>query len=204
MGRSDKPTLVLATNNRHKVREIQSILRSAKLRYRVLTLEDFPKRRPVVENRKTIRGNAAKKAREVARATGKIALADDTGLFIRALGGRPGVYSARFAGPGCTFEDNNRKVLKLMKNVQGRKRAASFRCVAALATPSGRVKSVEGRIEGFIATDVRGSNGFGYDPIFFVPSQRKTFAQLSPSIKNRISHRAKAFQQVPRLLRQIR
>ncbi len=196
--------LVLATNNKHKVVEIKAILRKAKIKMKVMTLDAFPKRRPTVENQPTLRGNAAKKAREVAAHTGQLALADDTGLFIHALRGRPGVYSARFAGPGCTFQDNNTKVLRLMKKVTGKKRRASFRCVAALAKPSGRVVTVEGRIDGFISTETRGEHGFGYDPIFFVPSYRKTFAELGPRIKNRISHRAKAFSQVPKLFRQIR
>lgn len=195
--------LVLATNNKHKVSEIQAILRKAGLKMKVLTLEDFPKRRPVVENRKTIQGNAAKKAREVAKNTGCLALADDTGLFVKALQGRPGVYSARFAGSGCTFQDNNNKILRLMKKVPPHKRQASFRCVAALATPKGRVVSVEGRIDGLIADRALGSQGFGYDPIFVAPQFAKTFAELGPAIKNKISHRALAFSQVPALLRRL-
>ncbi len=195
--------LVLATNNKHKVVEIKAILKKARLKMKVLTLDSFPKRRPVVENKKTILGNAAKKAREVAKNTGHLALADDTGLFVKALQGRPGVYSARFAGPGCTFQDNNAKILRLMKNVKGAKRRASFRCVAALATPNGKVVSVEGRIEGFISTEPRGAAGFGYDPIFFVPSYCKTFAELGARIKNKISHRARAFSKVPSLLKKL-
>ncbi|MCG3204185.1 MAG: dITP/XTP pyrophosphatase [Elusimicrobia bacterium] len=196
-------TLVLATHNSHKVREIQQILKKAHLKVKILTLEAFPKFPPVVENLETIRGNAAKKAREVAKRTGHWALADDTGLFIKALQGRPGVYSARFAGPNCTFADNNRKVLRLMKNVPPKNRQASFRCVAALASPKGKVVSVEGRIDGLISEKPKGSSGFGYDPIFLVPHLKKTFAELSPNIKNRISHRANAFTQVPDLLHKL-
>jgi XTP/dITP diphosphohydrolase len=195
--------LVLATNNRHKVGEIRAILKAAGLDIFVLTLSDFPPARPVVENRATIEGNALKKAREVARRTGLPALADDTGLFIRALGGRPGVYSARFAGPGCTFQDNNAKALRLMKKVSGKKRAATFRCIAALVRPDGKSAIAEGRIEGMISEETRGAHGFGYDPIFFVPAHRKTFAQMSASVKNRISHRGRAFRQVPALWRRL-
>ena len=197
----DRPTLVLATNNAHKVVEINAILRRGGLNVRVLTLNDFPRRRPVVEDRPTIEGNAAKKAREVAEATGHLALADDTGLFIDALRGKPGVISARFAGEECTYEDNNRKVLSLLSRVPASRRRAVFRSIAALARPDGRVYTAEGRIVGRIAGEARGSRGFGYDPIFYVPRFRKTFAQMPPSIKNRISHRAKAFSQVPRLLK---
>ncbi len=191
--------LVLATNNLHKVTEIRAILRKSGLSVKVLSLDDFPKARPVVENRATVEGNARKKAVEVARRTGVPALADDTGLFIDALGGRPGVYSARFAGPGCTFQDNNAKVLKMMAKVRGARRRATFRCIAALALPSGRVKIVEGRVAGRIAPGLSGEKGFGYDPIFWVSSVRKTFAQMSPAQKNRVSHRGRAFRRVPAL-----
>lgn len=197
-----KPRLVLATNNKHKVGEIKAILRRAKINAAVLTLEDFPKARPVVEDKPTIEGNAAKKAREVAKRTGCLALSDDTGLFIKALRGAPGVYSARFAGPGCTFLDNNSKVLRLMKNTPFKKRGADFRCVAALANPQGRVWMAQGKIAGRIASGMRGKVGFGYDPIFYVPRFKKTFAEMSASLKNKISHRGRAFKQVPKLLKQ--
>lgn len=198
-----KPTLVLATNNRHKVGEIKAILKKARVPARVLTLDDFPKAKPVVENKPTIEGNALKKAREVAKRTGHLALADDTGLFIKALKGDPGVYSARFAGPGCTFQDNNSKVLRLMKKTPTSKRIAVFRCIAALAAPNGKSAFVEGKIVGRIAQEMCGGVGFGYDPIFYVPKYKKTFAEMSARLKNEISHRGKAFRQVPRLLRSL-
>ena len=137
--------IVLATNNKHKVVEIKAILKKAKVKARVLTLADFPPMKPVVENKPTIEGNAAKKAREVARHTQCLALADDTGLFIKALKGAPGVYSARFAGAACSYEDNNRKVLEKLAGKPASKRGATFRCIAALATPQGKVSMVEGR-----------------------------------------------------------
>jgi XTP/dITP diphosphohydrolase len=195
--------LVLATNNRHKVKEIRAILRKTRTPIKILTLDDFPKARPVIENKPTIQGNAAKKAREVARRTGCLALADDTGLFIKALRGAPGVYSARFAGPGCTFVDNCNKVLRLLKGKPVSKRSAVFRTIAALATPQGRVWWVEGRINGRILEKMSGRVGFGYDPVFYVPRYKKTFAEMSASLKNTISHRAKAFARVPTLLRRI-
>ena len=203
MRRTRPDRLVLATNNAHKVKEIRAILRRAGLPMRVLTLLDFPKAKPVVENRRTIEGNAIKKAKEVARRTGCLALADDTGLFIKALRGQPGVYSARFAGPGCTFEDNNRKVLRLLRKVPVSGRGADFRCIAALADPAGRAAHVEGRISGRIADQTHGSAGFGYDPIFYVPRLKRTFAQITRREKNSISHRARAFRQVPGLLRRF-
>ncbi len=196
-----KARLVLATNNKHKVKEIKAILKRARINAHVLTLEDFPPTRPVVENKPTIEGNAVKKAREVAKRTKCLAISDDTGLFINVLKGAPGVYSARFAGPGCTFIDNNRKVLRLMRKTPVSKRGATFRCVAALALPNGKTFLAEGRISGRIAADIKGRVGFGYDPIFYVPRFKKTFAEMSAALKNRISHRGKAFSQVPTLLR---
>ncbi|MFN0117982.1 MAG: RdgB/HAM1 family non-canonical purine NTP pyrophosphatase [Elusimicrobiota bacterium] len=195
--------IVLATNNKHKVTEIKSILKKAGLSLKVLTLADFPKRKPVVENKKTIEGNAKKKAIEVAKQTRCLSLSDDTGLFIDALKGAPGVYSARFAGPGCSFQDNNEKVLKKLNKTPFQKRTASFRCVAALATPSGKTILAKGEIRGFIAENISGRQGFGYDPVFWVPQYKKTFAEMSASLKNKISHRALAFKQIPKNVREL-
>ncbi len=196
-----KTTIVLATNNKHKVEEISAILKKAKLKIKVLTLNDFPKRRPAVENKATIEGNAIKKAKEVAKNTGHLALADDTGLFIKALKGKPGVYSARFAGPGCTYIDNNNKALRLLRGLPLPKRSALFRSIAALSTPKGKVFTAEGKISGLIWTEMRGKTGFGYDPVFYVPAYKKTFAEMRPHLKNKISHRGRAFRQVPGLLK---
>ncbi len=195
------PSVVLATNNLHKVTEIRSVLKKAKLKIRLLTLEDFPKFPPVAENKPTLEGNAKKKAIEVAKRTRCLALADDTGLFIRALKGKPGVYSARFAGPRCSYEDNNQKVLRLLNQKPYRQREAVFRTIAALATPQGKVFMAEGQIKGRIAMEPKGKRGFGYDPIFYIPRFKKTFAELNPQMKNKISHRAHAFAQVPKLLK---
>jgi XTP/dITP diphosphohydrolase len=199
-----KIPMVLTTNNKHKVREISAILKKAGLGIKILILDDFPKRKAVVENKPTIEGNAIKKAKEVAKQTKCLALADDTGLFIKALKGAPGVYSARFAGRGCTFMDNNKKVLRLMKNIPFSKRQAVFRSIAALATPQGKVAIAEGRIHGKIVIHCAGTDGFGYDPIFWVPKYKKTFAEMGLVLKNRISHRALAFKKVPTLLKKIK
>lgn len=157
----------------------------------------------MIENKPTIEGNAKKKALEVAKNTGHWALADDTGLFVDALRGKPGVYSARFAGPGCSYEDNNRKLLKELAAIPSSKRTAHFRCIAALATPQGGVAMAEGRIRGRIAFQARGAKGFGYDPVFWVPRYKKTFAEMGPRLKNKVSHRARAFQKVPLLIKRL-
>jgi len=196
-------TLVLATNNKHKVKEIKAILKRVGLKINVKTMDAFPKIKPVIENKPTIEGNAAKKAREVALQSKCFALADDTGLFIRALKGRPGVYSARFAGPRCNFKDNNQKVLRLMKNTPLSKRGAIFRTVAALSTPKGRVFRAEGKIVGKIAVKMSSGKGFGYDPVFYVPKYKKTFSQMSAKLKNQISHRGLAFSKISGLLKKV-
>ena len=196
-------TLVLATNNRHKVGEIKRILKAAGMNWRLLTLKDFKRFPKVIEDKPTLEGNAVKKARLVASATRFLALADDSGLFVDALRGRPGVYSARFAGSNCSYEDNNRKVLRMLKNVPLRKRQATFRCVAAMATPSGKSVWIDGKIRGRIDNNFKGKKGFGYDPIFYVPKFGKTFAEMSASLKNHVSHRGKAFRKIPRIIKSL-
>ncbi len=198
---SKRPSLVLATHNRHKVSEIRSILKKSRLRVRLMTLDDFPTMKPVVEDKPTLEGNAAKKALSVAKKTACLALADDTGLFVKALKGKPGVYSARFAGPQCNYADNCRKLLKLMKNVPSARRSASFQTVAALATPKGKVFMAKGSVAGKITVDQRGKNGFGYDPVFFISSRKQTYAEMPARLKNKISHRALAFSKIAGLLR---
>ncbi len=194
-------TIVLATHNRHKVREISAILKKARLKVKILTLDSYPKIKPVIENQPTLEGNAAKKARVIAKKTGCLALADDTGLFVKALKGAPGVYSARFAGRKCSYEDNNRKLLHFLETVPAAKRGAEFRCVAALASPQGKVYFAKGAIQGRIARERQGANGFGYDPVFWIPRLKKTFAELSAAAKNKISHRALAFRQIPAIVK---
>ena len=144
-----------------------------------------------------------KKAVTIARATGMTAVADDTGLEVDALEGRPGPFAARYAGENATYEDNCRKLLQELDGVPSDRRGARFLTVAAIASPEGDVRTVQGVLEGAITEAGRGERGFGYDPIFAVPELGKTLAELTPEEKNRISHRAKAFIQIRQLLRNI-
>jgi XTP/dITP diphosphohydrolase len=194
--------LVLATRNRHKAQELASLL--SDLGIFIRTIDAFPQVPDVIEDGTTCEANAIKKAKAVSRATGLLAVADDTGLEVDALGGRPGVYAARYAGEHVTYEDNWRKLLRELSGVPHDRRTARFITVAAIASPSGEVQVAEGQLQGVITEEPAGAQGFGYDPVFFVPELGKTLAELSPDEKNRISHRAKAFAQVREILgRQI-
>ena len=190
--------LVLATRNRHKGAELAVLL--ADLPIRIRTMDEFPGVPDVVEDGDTCEANAIKKACAVSQATGLLAVADDTGLEVDALGGRPGVYAARYAGLQATYEDNWRKLLGEMTGVPCERRTARFVTVAAVAWPSQAVEVTTGRLDGLITEEPAGARGFGYDPVFYVPQLGKTLAELSSEEKNRISHRAKAFAQVRDLL----
>ena len=186
--------VVVATNNRHKVEEISAILQGQPVR--LIPLSDYPDAPELKEEGATYAENALHKALTVARFTGKWALADDTGLEVDALDGRPGLYSARFAGEGVTFADNKRKLLWLMESIPTEKRTALFRTVLALVSPSGESQVVEGVLHGRIAEKERGAGGFGYDALFYLPELGKTYAELTADEKNRISHRARAVQKI--------
>jgi XTP/dITP diphosphohydrolase len=194
--------VVLATRNPHKAQELKALLADEK--FGVRTLAEFPDAPDVVEDGATCEANALKKARAAACYTGLPAIADDTGLEVEALGGRPGAYAARYAGEGATYEDNCRKLLRELEGVPPDRRRARFVTVAALALPTGQSAAVEGSLDGLIADREQGSQGFGYDPIFFVPDAGKTLAQMSAAEKNRISHRARAFGKAKQLLRTFR
>jgi len=193
--------LVLATNNQHKVREIIDIL--GKLPITVKSLADFKKMPEVVEDGETLAQNAVKKASTVAMRLNTWAMADDTGLEVDYLAKAPGVYSARFAGINCTYEDNNKKLLKLLKGVPKKDRTARFRCVIAVAGPEGSIELAQGCIEGVIAQKAAGDKGFGYDPIFVVAKYKKSFAQLDSRIKNVISHRGQAVRNAKKIIERI-
>lgn len=191
--------IVIASNNPHKVAEIRAILEG--LPYQILSAADFAEFPDPEEHGATLEENARIKAVAVQRATGLWALADDSGLEVEALDGAPGVISARFAGPGCSFADNNRKLLELMRDLPEPERGARFRCVAALAKSADEVVIFSGEVHGIITRAPQGEGGFGYDPVFYVPDLGCTFAEASPEEKNRLSHRGRAFRQVADYLR---
>ena len=186
--------IVLATGNEGKIREIKDILKGTKVKF--LSIKDFPDLPILREEGESFIENALFKARKIAKLTGKIALADDSGLEVEALGGAPGIHSACFAGEERNSEKNNRYLLKLLENVPQAERKAHFKCAAVLVHPDGEAKFVEEKCSGLIAFEPRGDGGFGYDPLFIVPEYNLTFAELPPEIKNEISHRAKAFRKI--------
>jgi XTP/dITP diphosphohydrolase len=183
--------LLLATNNQHKIAELRELLRG---------LRDVQLRAPaelgitldVPEDAPTYAGNAAAKALAFARAAGLVALADDSGLEVDALGGEPGVRSARYAGPGASNADRIALILDRLRGVPIGRRGARFVSVIAVATPDGEVRTVEGECHGYIAESPSGQAGFGYDPVFFLPEQGRTMADLTDAEKNEISHRGRA------------
>ena len=183
-------TVVLATRNRGKVRELQALL--AGLPVHMRTLDEFPDVPVIPETGETFEANAREKADLVARLTGHITVADDSGLEIDVLGGAPGARSATFLGPTATDEDRNLWVLGKLRGMPEGLRTARYRAVLAVASPEGSIRTFEGTCEGRIADAPRGHEGFGYDPIFLVPAYGRTMAELPPDIKNRISHRGKA------------
>jgi len=199
--------LVIATGNQHKLAEITAVLHEFGLGVEIRGLRDYPGCPEVVEDGATLEANAAKKAREVCAWTGAPTLADDTGLEVDALHGAPGVVSARYAGPACSFVDNIAKLLREMSAVPEAQRGARFRCIMALAMPGQppRIQLFEGCIEGRILQTARGTGGFGYDPVFLVPETGCTLAEFSPAAKNSMSHRAKALAAAgPTLMAELR
>ena len=191
-------TLLLATTNEHKLKEFRTILRE--LPFTLLSLRDVQLDMDVDETGTTFVENALLKAHAYARAANMLSLADDSGLEIDALGGAPGVYSARFAGRDMPYTERFRLILARLQDVSVSQRTARFRCAIALAEPTGYTRVVEGAIEGIIAESPRGENGFGYDPIFLVPEYGKTTAEMAPEEKHRISHRGRAAEAACRLL----
>ncbi|MBI3099503.1 MAG: XTP/dITP diphosphatase [Planctomycetes bacterium] len=189
------PDLLLGTRNLHKIREITAIL--AGLPLTLHDLREFPRAPEVEETGATFRANAELKARTWAAVTGLPTLADDSGLEVDALGGRPGVTSARYAGPGADDGANNRKLLEEMAGVPAGRRTARYRCVIVVAAPAGLLACAEGTCEGRMAESPRGDGGFGYDPLFLIaPVFTRTMAELPAEEKNRISHRARALEAI--------
>lgn len=195
-----KKILVVATFNPHKLAEIRAILPGLPAELRALS--SFPGAAPAEEDGGTLEANAAKKALAAARGTGLPALADDTGLEVDALGGAPGVRSARYAGETASYAENNAKLLGALAGLPPERRTARFACVTALALPSGELHTARGTLEGRIAAVPRGGNGFGYDPLFEVGAGPRTLAEFSEAEKNGASHRGAALRNLlPELLR---
>jgi len=182
--------VVLATRNQHKVQEIRALLGDLAITF--LSLSDFPDLPDVVEDGSTCEENAVKKARETAAGTGHWALADDTGLEVDALDGRPGAFAARYAGEHATYADNCEKLLKELKDIPVEQRGARFFTVIALSDPEGQTEVVQGELQGQITEQFYGSQGFGYDPVFYMPKAHKTLAEMTLAEKNEISHRGLA------------
>lgn len=194
--------ILLATMNAGKLREYERLLAGVP-GLKLETMASLSVPIDVVEDRDTFHGNALKKATEIAKVAGVICLADDSGLEVDALGGRPGVYSARYAGEGATDAENNAKLLDALSETSEPRRTARFRCVIALVDQRGRELAVaEGACEGRITREPRGAHGFGYDPLFVPEGHTQTMAELGPETKNRISHRAQAAASLVRLLRE--
>ncbi len=186
--------IVFATKNEGKVREIREMLEGTGIE--VISLNAYPDTPEIIEDGASYLENALIKATIISDYTGEIVLADDSGLEVDSLEGEPGIYSARYAGEGASDEANNRKLLDKLKGVAREKRSAAFHCALVLYSPDGSFKSFEARWPGMIIDHGKGDNGFGYDPIFYVPEQQKTAAELPPKIKNVISHRGQAFEKL--------
>jgi XTP/dITP diphosphohydrolase len=187
--------VVVATNNAHKVAELSDFFRKQYSdEVRLISLSESGFSGNIIEDADSFEGNAYKKAGTVCDRTGLAAIADDSGLEVDYLGGRPGVYSARYAGEGCTDEDNIKKLLRELEGVPERQRSARFVSVICACFPDGRTLSARGICEGVILIEKRGSGTFGYDPIFYYPPLGKSFAELELTVKNEISHRGRALQ----------
>jgi len=191
--------VVLATGNKGKIREFSKLLEG--VFGKVISLSNLDSPPEVIEDGLTFRENALKKARAIAQYSGKLTLADDSGLEVEALGGRPGVYSARYSGEDATDRSNIERLIAELGHNPNRK--ARFLCVLALVDPKGEELVVEGYCEGVILDKPRGEGGFGYDPVFYLPDRGKTMAEIGPELKNQISHRANALKSLKAALKNI-
>jgi len=190
MQESGLKKIVFASRNRGKIEEIKALLAECGVTFQ--SLDDYPNLPDIREDGNSFLENALKKARSVADLTGEMVLADDSGLEVRVLDGAPGIYSARYADDSANDEKNILKLLSDLEGVPPEEREAAFRCILVLYRPDGRYHVFDGRWEGRIAEIPAGKGGFGYDPVFYLPDQSVTVAELPPGMKNRISHRAKA------------
>ncbi len=195
-----KTTVVVATGNQHKLKEIGKIFEDFSVEIKSMKDVDL-EGLEIIEDGSTFEENALIKARTVMEKTGSLTIADDSGLEVDAIDNQPGIYSARFSGKGATDQKNNEKLLKLLENVPSQERTGRFVCAMAAVYPDGREVVVRGECDGFIGTESKGKNGFGYDPLFIVPSYGLTFAELEQEEKNRISHRARALEKLKLVLK---
>ncbi len=193
--------IIIATYNQGKVKEIKKIYKNLGINF--LSLTNFSKIKKIKEQFKTYEENALQKARTISELTGLTALADDSGIEIDALDGKPGVFSARFGGTKISDKERNMKILRLLENRPEGLRKAKFVCVIAIVKPSGKHYIVKSSCRGRIIGKPRGESGFGYDPIFFVPKYNKTFAEMNADLKNKISHRGKALRKAEKILQKL-
>ncbi len=192
--------VIFATKNKGKIKEIQAVLGNS---YKVVTMEEAGIDIDVEENGSTFEENAAIKAEAIAKICGETVLADDSGLEIDYLNGEPGIYSARYMGHDTSYDIKNKSLIERLEGVPPEKRTARFVCAVAAAVPNKETLVVRGTMEGIIGYEIKGENGFGYDPIFFLPQYGKTSAEISPDEKNKISHRGKALRAIKEKLENL-
>jgi XTP/dITP diphosphohydrolase len=192
--------LLVATKNKKKLAEIKEILKGLKIK--ITSLEAYPKAPEIIEDGKSFRENAVKKAIKIAHFTGRLTLGEDSGLCVTALGGKPGIYSSRFSGKGKSDLKNNLKLLRLLKKIPLNKRKAHYHCAVALADRDGLAGVAEGKCFGLIGFEMKGNSGFGYDPLFIIPKHKRTFAQLGEKIKHRMSHRFRALTKAKKIIKE--
>ena len=191
--------IIFATTNKNKVKEVNMMMEDFDVE--LVTMKEAGIDVDIVENGTTFEENAIIKARTIMEMTGEIAIADDSGLEVDYLDGAPGIYSARFLGEDTSYDIKNNYIIDKLKNVKGKERSARFVCAMAAAFPNGDVLTCKGTIEGVIALEQRGTKGFGYDPIVYVPEYEMTTGEMAPELKNSISHRGKALEQMKEILR---
>ena len=186
--------LIFATQNDHKMVEVKEILKD--LPYEIVSMKEEGIDIDVVEDGSTFEENAIKKAKEIMEVTHELVLADDSGIEIDYLNKEPGIYSARYLGKDTPYPEKNAIILERLKEAKGDQRSARFVCVIAAAYPDGRIETARGTIEGVIGDEIAGANGFGYDPIFYVPEYGMTTAEMASELKNKISHRGQALRKI--------
>ncbi|MCX7641619.1 MAG: RdgB/HAM1 family non-canonical purine NTP pyrophosphatase [Elusimicrobiales bacterium] len=196
--------IIFATKNKDKLKEIKSFFSDIR-EIEWLSFIDFPDFPDVEEDQATIEDNSQKKAITVAKYYNIPAVSDDSGLFVDKLGGEPGVFSARWAGKGCSYFDNNKKLIEKLHGVEFEERTATFKCAITLAFPNGRFITKVGELKGYILYEMKGTNGFGYDPLFYVPNMKKTLAEMSLEEKNTLSHRFQALLKIkPYIIKMVK